>query len=350
MKASPKTLVVLSPGFARDENDSTCLPLQQSFLINLQQSKPELKIIILAFQYPYHRDKYKWHGIDVIPFNGRNKGGISRLLLRGKIKRVLNAISIEYQIAGLLSFWYGECAVVGQRFSDKHQLPHYCWIWGQDARKENKYPQRYSLPGKNLLCFSDFLQDEFERNHSVRPYHVIPPGIDKKEFSDVLPVKDIHIMGAGSLIPLKRYEIFIRIIAEIKKTIPGLKAVIAGEGPERKKLEKLISQNQLGDTITMLGELPHDQVLRWMERSRVFLHPSEYEGFGVVHIEALYAGAKVISFVKPMNKPIENWVLAGNEEEMISKSIQLLDKTDHTRVIPFTIESTVKKMEALFSL
>jgi len=39
----------------------------------------------------------------------------------------------------LLSFWYGECALVGKKFADKYSIKHYCWMWGQDAKKENKY-------------------------------------------------------------------------------------------------------------------------------------------------------------------------------------------------------------------
>jgi len=44
--------------------------------------------------------------------------------------------------------------------------------------------------------------------------------------------------------------------------------------------------------------LAHPELLEWMQRGKVFLHPSSYEGFGIVCIEALCSGAEVISFVK----------------------------------------------------
>ena len=53
MKHDPKTLVILSPGFPKDEADTTCLPAHQVFIKSLNKNFPSLKIIILSFQYPF---------------------------------------------------------------------------------------------------------------------------------------------------------------------------------------------------------------------------------------------------------------------------------------------------------
>ncbi|MEI9943386.1 MAG: glycosyltransferase family 4 protein [Chitinophagaceae bacterium] len=131
---------------------------------------------------------------------------------------------------------------------------------------------------------------------------MIPPGVNTKQFSDKIKERDIDILAAGSLIPLKRYGLFIEIIAEIEKRVPGLKVILAGDGPERQNLQKQFEESSLQATISLVGELPYEEVLQLMQRTKIFLHTSRYEGFGVVCIEALYAGAKVISFTKPMNK------------------------------------------------
>lgn len=351
MNPERKTLLILSPGFASDEADSVCIPMQQSFVLALKKSFPLLDIIILTFQYPYHTSTYQWHGITVIPFNGRNKGGIARLLLRRKINYVMEKIFRANRITGLLSFWFGECALVGKKFAEKHQLSHFCWIIGQDAKKENKYPRRTRPRGNELIALSDFIQEFFEKNHGARPSYVIPPGIDPLAFVSPAPPKDIDIIAAGSLIPLKRFEIFIGIIAEIKKQFPSVKAVLAGEGPERKKLEELINEKGLSSSITMTGELPHPDLLQLAQRSKVLLHPSSYEAFGVVMLEALGAGASVCSFVKPMNAAIENWYIVKSKEEMIEKTISLLqDPQLYKQVIPFTAKDAAMKVAKLFSL
>jgi len=351
MNHKTKTLVVLTPGFAKDESDSTCLPMQQSFIRSLNKMIPQLNIIILAFQYPYGRKTYKWHGNTVISFNGRNRGGISKLFLFQKWNAAIKKIHRENKIDGVLSFWYTECALTGKKFADKYHVKHYCWMWGQDAKKGNKYVSLARLKANELIAFSDFMQREFEKNYGISPLYVITPGVDIKDFSFNNVEKDIHIIAAGSLIPLKQYDIFIQVVAELKKRMPLIKAVLIGDGPEKSRLKNLIESADLQSNITLIGELPHPIVLQWMQRGKVFLHPSSYEGFGIVCIEALCAGAEVISFVRPMNKMIENWHIVATKEEMIQKATEILVKsnTEYNSIIPYTIEQSVQKMGQLFS-
>ncbi|MGZ8553389.1 MAG: glycosyltransferase, partial [Chitinophagaceae bacterium] len=312
-----KTLVILTPGFAKDEADSTCLPMQQQLLRALKESDPKLNIIILSFQYPYHTKKYDWFDITVIPFNGRNKGGLPRLLLRKKISATLKKIHSSTPITGLLSFWYGECAAVGKQFADTYAIKHFCWLLGQDAKKDNKYPKQIRLGSTELIALSDFLQTEFEKNHGIKPHYIIPPGLNTGLFSAGTKEKDIDIIGVGSLLPLKQYDIFVDVIAEIKKQIPGIKVLLTGDGPEKQKLQTLIEDRGLNSNVTLTGSLPHLGVLQLMERTKVFLHTSSYEGFGVVALEALYAGCHVISFNRPMNEEIENWHIVPSPEKML---------------------------------
>jgi glycosyltransferase involved in cell wall biosynthesis len=351
MSKDERTLVILTPGFPENEADTTCLPMQQSFVRTLKEIYPQLKIIIFSFQYPYHQKKYTWFGIPVIPFGGRNKGGFSKLLLRKKINATLKEFNSTNKITGLLSFWYNECALIGKQFADKYGIKHFCWILGQDARKENKYPKQIRPNADELIALSDFIQDEFEKNHSIRPKFVIPPGIDPTLFGNYSKKKDIDILAAGSLIPLKQYDIFLELIAEIKKTIPGIKSVLIGAGPEKDKLQSLIVKLKLQANITLTRELPHTEVLRLMQRAKVFLHPSSYEGFGVVCLEALYGGASVISLVKPMYKDIKNWYMVRTKEEMKQKALETLQdrNTGHTPSVPFLMSDCMKAIIKLFN-
>ena len=316
------TLVILIPGFPGSEADTNCLPMQQRFIRNLKNGYPELNIIILAFQYPFRIDRYEWYNIPVRSFNGHNKGGINKLLLRRKIYCELKKISNKYHLKGLLSFWYGECALAGKRFADKHGLKHFCWLMGQDARPGNKYPRRTRLQAGELIALSDFLKEEFEKNHGISPLQVIPPGMDDS------PVKtterNIHIIGAGSLIKLKQFDIFLEIIAELKKTIPGIKAVLAGDGPEKKNLLQLVSGYGLQDNCFITGEMPYKKMQEQMQGSKILLHTSSYEGFSGVCQEALYNGARVISFCRAMNRDIEGWDIVKSKEEMITKALDIL--------------------------
>jgi glycosyltransferase involved in cell wall biosynthesis len=320
------------------------LPPQQVFIRALQKEYPELEIVIVSFEYPYHKEPYLWHGIKVTSF-----GSVSRLFRQYKVNKTLNKIAREKRLIGVLSFWCIIYTLAGKRLADKYNLRHYCWILGQDAKKDNKAVRDIKPQSSGLIALSDFIADEFEKNHAIRPAHIVPPGINPDLFTKPEPVKDIDIVAAGSLIPLKQYHVFIQVIAAVQKQLPGIKAVLSGKGPEKDKLESMIARYGLQNNITLTGELPHNEVLQLMQRAKVFLHPSSYEGFGVVCIEALYARTRVISFYKPMKQEIENWHIVRSEEGMIATALQLLQKpVIQYPVSPFLAKDAARSMMQLF--
>lgn len=352
MRPDNDTIIILTPGFPASVADSTCLPMQQHFVKTLKQLYPYLNIIVLSFQYPYVVRTYTWFDITVMSFNGQNKGGLARLLLRRKLNAALKQISRHNSIIGMISFWYNECAWVGKRFADKNNLKHFCWILGQDARQVNRYPRSLHLPAGELIALSDFLQDEFEKNHGTRPAFVIPPGIENSLFKTNIRKRDIALLAAGSLIPLKQFEIFVETVAAIKKQLPGIQAVLIGDGPEKLQLEKLIGELDLQSNITLTGELAYPEVLQWMQRARIFLHPSSYEGFSGVCQEALAAGAQVISFCKPMKEDIRNWDIVSSKKEMKDRALSILQTPANEigQTISFGINDTVNKIMKLFEV
>lgn len=348
MMNKQKAFVILTPGFPCSENDTTCLPMQQQLVKTIVKLYPGLDVVVMSFQYPYYEKEYRWFDARVFSFNGKNKGGIPKLMLRKKIYSLLKKIHGEKEIIGILSFWLNECALVGKRFGKKYAIPHYCWLLGQDAKKENQYPQKIIAKENELIALSDFLQEEFERNHGIRPFAVIPPGIQSCHLHE--HERDIDLLGAGSLIPLKQFEIFIELVAEIKKQLPGVKAVLIGKGPESKNLQMLIKNLGIENNMELIGEIPHQQVLNMMRRTRVLVHPSSYEGFAGVLLEALGSGAHVVSFCKAMRNKIEQWHVVKSKAEMEEKILELLQKqTRYEPVVAFSIETTAKKIMALYA-
>ena len=174
MKVKPDSFIILTPGFPEDENDTSCLPLQQSFVRELKVQHPQLDIIILSLQYPYKQEIYKWHEVTVLSFGGRNKRGIPKLFLRQKLFSELSKLHRETSIRGLLSFWLGEGALVGSRFAERNKLIHRCWVLGQDAKKENKYAGLIRPKNDELLALSDFISMELWKNHQLHSSKAYP--------------------------------------------------------------------------------------------------------------------------------------------------------------------------------
>lgn len=351
MKAAKlRTLVILTPGFPKNEEDSTCIPPQQIFVKALRETEPELNIIVLTFHYPFFSGEYLWHGVQVISFGKANQGKFHRLFTALRVRRYLKEIKKKYQIIGLLSFWLGRCAYVGHSFAKKHYLKHYSWLLGQDAKAGNKYFNKIRPEGKSLIALSDFIAAEVDKNYGINPNHTIPVGIDISLFGEAPAHRDIDILGAGSLIPLKQYSVFLEVVHLLKDTFPLIRTMICGNGPEMKHLQKRIAEMGLENNIILSGEETHAEVLSLMQRSKAFLHPSSYEGFGAVCLEALYAGAEVVSFVRPMKADIPNWHIVISSEDMVSRLQHILHNAAIIQqpVLPYTIQDNAKKMIALF--
>jgi hypothetical protein len=183
MNNETKTLIILTPGFPVNEADTTCIPPQQIFVKALKKTDPSLNIIVLAFQYPFVAKKYKWHGIEVISFNGRNKGKLHRAIVWRQVWQTLKKIKRENNVTGILNFWMGECALIGKYFAKRNGIKQFTWILGQDAKKGNRYFRLIKPEPDTLLAVSDFVSDEFLKNYNTKPSHVIPVGIDVSMFS-----------------------------------------------------------------------------------------------------------------------------------------------------------------------
>lgn len=344
-----KTLVILTPAFPADENDSAWVPSKQLLVKKLKEIFPDVKVIVLSFLYPYLTNVYTWHKVEVIPFNGMHQRKLARAALWIRVWKKLAALNRQENIIGIYSFWCGECTLVARYFAKHNRLKHFCWISGMDALKKNKFV-KYIRPGpEELVAMSLFLVEQFEKDHGIKPSHVIPIGIDPTEYGPLSAARDIDLLAAGSFNDFKQYDQFIGVVKDMSPLYPSIKAVICGDGTERPALEKMITQLQLESNITIVGMLPHSEVLQYMQRTKIFIHPSSYEGFGAVCIEALYAGAKVISYCDPMKLQIPEWTIAKNQHEISDAVKRILEEPiRHYPVLLYSMEDSAKAVMKLF--
>ncbi|MEO8416099.1 MAG: glycosyltransferase [Ginsengibacter sp.] len=349
MKSDTDVFVILTPGFPANEKDDTCLPFLQHLIKAINRDFTDVSIIILSFQYPFRRQEYTWNYNTVISFGGKNRGKLQRRIIWIKVWRKLERLRKKNNIKGLFSLWLGECALLGKRFGEKHHITHLVWLLGQDAKRGNKYIARMRPVARDLVAVSDFIANEFFTNYLIRPAGIITNGVDTTQFNQAPGARVIDVLGAGSLISLKQYHIFVGIIKELKKKYSEVQSFIAGQGPGKDALQSLITNLELDDNISLPGEIAHGNLLGLMQRSKIFLHPSSYEGFSMVCQEALYSGCQVISFCKPMDDDIEHWHVVSTREEMLEKAMQILESknVDHKQVLPYRIEDTAASIMKL---
>ncbi|WP_055481113.1 glycosyltransferase family 4 protein [Sphaerimonospora mesophila] len=104
------------------------------------------------------------------------------------------------------------------------------------------------------------------------------------------------IVSVGNLLPVKNHALTIEAFHRLRAVRPGARLVIAGEGPERARLERLAAA---GPGVELAGHLPGDEVYALMARAEIFVLasrrlPSIGEGIPTAALEALALGTPVV--------------------------------------------------------
>ena len=121
---------------------------------------------------------------------------------------------------------------------------------------------------------SDFLRDEFYKNHRILPQYLIPDAIDATLFPKEETAKTIDILGAGGLHALKRYDMFVEVVAAIARRISLLNAMLCGGGELEGKIKQQIVESGLQNILQCTGMIPHKEVLKQMKSTKAFLYTS----------------------------------------------------------------------------
>jgi glycosyltransferase involved in cell wall biosynthesis len=186
-----------------------------------------------------------------------------------------------------------------------HAPMRYVWDWNREYLEENK------LKGKTKFLTRLFLNylRMWDRVSAERPDYlianskytakrikkyyrrkatVIYPPVDVEKF---IATKENsgYFLTVGRLVPYKRTELLIQVFQKL-----NLPLVIVGDGPERRRLQKLIGNDQ---NIKLLGWFPDDKKIKIFEQARAFVVATE-DDFNITAVEAMAAGKPVIALNK----------------------------------------------------
>ncbi|MFG6461613.1 glycosyltransferase family 4 protein [Roseateles sp. DXS20W] len=135
--------------------------------------------------------------------------------------------------------------------------------------------------------------------------HVIRNGVDLARFAvqDAaaararlgLPLDAPVVLSVGNLFELKGHALLIDAVARLTQAWPTLQLVIAGEGPERERLQQLMHQHGLQARVRLLGAVPNADLPHWYGAADLFALPSSREGLPNVMLEALACGTPVVA-------------------------------------------------------
>lgn len=147
--------------------------------------------------------------------------------------------------------------------------------------------QKYTLDYSKIVVL---------KNGVVLEDNLFTPLNLEKEFP--VSTGTFKIVAVGSLSYQKAVEVLIRATATVvKRGLNNLLVLIAGEGEERIRLEKLIRKLEIESHVKLLGI--RDDVIGLMKASDIFVIPSRYEGLSIAMIEAMACGLPIIASDSP---------------------------------------------------
>ncbi len=114
------------------------------------------------------------------------------------------------------------------------------------------------------------------------------------------------VFGCGRLLVWKNWQSAIYAMRETE----GKVLVIAGDGPYKRKLSKIIQKYELGDKVRLVGRLNRPETIAELARCESFIFPSLRDSASWALAEALYMKKKIIAFDLPGTRA----VLGGNRE------------------------------------
>jgi glycosyltransferase involved in cell wall biosynthesis len=104
---------------------------------------------------------------------------------------------------------------------------------------------------------------------------------------------DPLFLAFGRLADYKRLDLLLRLWDRVRPVVGG-KLVIAGDGPERSRLEGLA-----GPDVVFTGRVSEEEKHRLMCSAWLLVHPALIEGWGIVVAEAAIRGTPAVAFDVP---------------------------------------------------
>jgi len=191
------------------------------------------------------------------------------------------------------------------------------------------------LKWDQIISVSHFTKKRLlKRKVKCKRIRVVPNGIDLKEIKKIRVKKERFptLCVLGRLTKQKRVDLVIKALKPIEKEIPQIKLKIIGQGPEFKNLKKLVKNLNLEKNVEFLGFLSkHNDVLKILKASHLYVSASQLEGFGITVLEAMACEVPcLLSKIEPFKEITQNQAFFFRNQHDLSQKILLLLKNRET--------------------
>jgi len=190
------------------------------------------------------------------------------------------------------------------------------FLHGMDLAFALRSPRKKWLARKILadaqkvICVNSRVAEDARKIVDSEKVVVVNPGVTikkqenkkiKKQLIEKYNLENKKILlQVGRLVGRKGIDKTLEAMKTLKDELPGLIYVIIGNGEEKKNYELRITNYELDDHVLLITEADDEELQAWYELCDIFIMPSrdiagDFEGFGIVYLEANAHGKTVIA-------------------------------------------------------
>lgn len=136
------------------------------------------------------------------------------------------------------------------------------------------------------------------------------------------------LLYVGRHIADKRVEAVPAALAWARERVPGLRAVVLGEGPQRAAVRREVDRLGLHDVVDLPGFVSEEELDARLREAAVLVNPSRREGYGLVVVEACAVGTPVVlvdaednASVELVEDGVNGYVAASTEPAVLGAAI-----------------------------
>ena len=213
-------------------------------------------------------------------------------------KRVPDIIHSHRYKENVIAFLTGQFKRGVQLISTQHGIPEY---YGNNVNMKHLFLNRI-----NFFILSRYFRKVTAVSENIRSVLITRYGFPREKLAVVhngvntireYPPKtqeDLFVIGtSGRLFPVKDYPFLIEIAREIRNSTDEIRFELAGDGPERRKIEELVETYGLGDRFLLRGTI--EDMNGFYKGLDLYINTSLHEGIPMSVLEAMAHGLAVVA-------------------------------------------------------
>ena len=175
-----------------------------------------------------------------------------------------------------------------------------------------------------IVCVSQYAKEKFKERMGIKENVIVRYNINltddiknkaEEKIEEKFNKNTFKVCTVGRLVEAKGYDRLLKIHKRLMDEELKHDLIIVGDGPDREKLTKYINDNNLNNSVYLLGSKSNPY--KYIKNSDLFVCSSRWEGFSTVISEAVI-----------LEKPVITTRVSGTEELFLNNKYGLITENN----------------------